>query len=504
MSDEALSADLEDIGALSRATATADPASSEALGSEPGAPGRTPGPAQPPADPIEESGEQPAAIASPLGATLCIPLSEDDPCGPDLDLTGDTEYLNFFAQAEGILPSSFFSSADGRPFDRSSVDLAGQLQAIQPLWNRSRDLRLLVMQARLSILDRELGNFAGSISKIADWLETFWDDVHPRATGSDLSARASALWALDLPTVVFPLQYAPLFEGRRIGKVTYRVWMIATDEVKARPGEQKHLPVALTDAIAEAASEALAPVRGHVALLRTSLSRIRNVCMMRGWPFGLDNLTALADKLHAFIDPRAAHEEETAAHTPESDDLPAGAKDADARLAATGAPTSLAQAQQALAAIVAYYIRYEPSSPALPLIRQAHQLIGKSFFEVMGILLPSQLDKASFQIGSDQVFELPIGKLAKLAEPAPPSDAAGPSGSGPTSDGGAAQQYRIDSRSQAITLLEQIQRFFRHAEPSSPVPMLCDRARALAERDFMSVLREVLPKAALKAPGVDK
>jgi hypothetical protein len=34
--------------------------------------------------------------------------------------------------------------------------------------------------------------------------------------------------------------------------------------------------------------------------------------------------------------------------------------------------------------------------------------------------------------------------------------------------------------------------------------MLCDRARALAERDFMGVLREVLPKAALKTFGAEK
>jgi len=119
--------------------------------------------------------------------------------------------------------------------------------------------------------------------------------------------------------------------------------------------------------------------------------------------------------------------------------------------------------------------------------------------------LPAQLDKASFQIGADQVFELPIGKLAKLAEPASlPPQAAGAGELGTASDRGAVQQYRIDSRSQAITLLEQVQRFFRHAAPSSPVPMLCERARALAERDFMSLLREVLPKAALKAPGADR
>jgi len=458
----------------------------------------TPAPHLAPADPINEGGEQPEAIPATVG-TSCTPLSEADPCGPDLDLGGDAEYLNFFAQAEGILPNSFFSSIDGKPFDRSSVDLAGQLEAIQPLWNRSRDLRLLIMRARLSILDRNLGDFATSVAAIADWLETFWDDVHPRANGGDLSARASALWALDLPTVVFPLQYAQLFEGRRIGVVSYRAWMIATDEVKPRPGEQKHSSAALSDAIAEAPAEVLVAVRGQVAMLRTSLSRIRNVCLMRDWRFELDNLTALADKLHAFIDPRAAREREEATHAAESDDGPADAEDAGGRQAASGAPTSLADAQQALAAIVGYYIRCEPSSPALPLIRQAHQLIGKSFFEVMGILLPAQLEKASFQIGADQVFELPIGKLAKLVESAPT-----PGATGATSDGRPAQQYQIASRSQAITLLEQVQRFFRHAEPSSPVPMLCDRARALAERDFMSVLREVLPKAALKAPGADR
>jgi hypothetical protein len=34
--------------------------------------------------------------------------------------------------------------------------------------------------------------------------------------------------------------------------------------------------------------------------------------------------------------------------------------------------------------------------------------------------------------------------------------------------------------------------------------MLCERARMLAERDFMSVLRDVLPKSALKTIGSDK
>ena len=224
---------------------------------------------------------QPAMI-SPAVAELCVPLSNADPCGPDLDLAGDADYLNFFAQTEGILPSSFFSSDDGKPFDESSVDLPRQVEAINPLWKRSRDLRLLVLRARLLILDRDLAGFAVTIAAIAQWLDGFWDHVHPTAVDGNFDARVAALGALDLPTVVFPLQYAPLCEGRRVGAVTYRAWMIASGEVKPRAGELKHPAAALTEAVADAPPDVLAATRGHVALLKTSLGRIRDSFITRG------------------------------------------------------------------------------------------------------------------------------------------------------------------------------------------------------------------------------
>jgi type VI secretion system protein ImpA len=423
--------------------------------------------------------------ADPAVLELCVPLSEADPCGPDLDLEGDAEYLNFFAQSEGVLPSSFFSAEDGKPFDRATVDLPRQIEAIKPFWERSRDLRLLMMRARFSILDRNLGGFAVSIAAIAQWLENFWEDVHPRGTNGDFAARVAALGALDLPTVVFPLQYTPLCEGRRTGAVTYRAWMIAAGEVKPRAGEQKQPSSALTEAVGQAPTEVLAATRRHIRMLKASLGRIRDVFTKHGSSAGLENLPALVDRIQAFVDPRAAVGEQK--KTAEGKDTaPAG-----------DAPASLADAQQALAAIAAYYSRSEPSSPALPLVRQAHQLIGKSFFEVMNILVPTQMEKAAFQIGADLFFELPVSKLSKLPDGAAPAAPA-------ASNSGKAVQYRVSSRAQAIELLEQVQRFFRHAEPSSPVPMLCERARGFAERDFMGVLREVLPKAALKTFGAEK
>jgi type VI secretion system protein ImpA len=432
-----------------------------------------------------------------------VRISEADPCGPDLDFDGDGNYLNFLASAEGILPTSFFSPDDGKPFDRTTVDLPGQIAAIEPLLKRTRDLRLLLMRARLLILNRDLGGFAVTLAAVAEWLDKFWDAVHPRPQGGDLATRTAALAALDIPTVVFPLQYAPLFEARRIGAVTYRAWMIAAGEVKPRTGEQRHPTGALTEAMADADPTVLAASRKHVAMVKASLGRIRNAFALQGGSCGLENLPALADKILAFVDPLASAGEQAATEAgTDGADTESSKREGAALKSAGAAPASLSQARDALAAVADYYSRLEPSSPTLPLVRQAHQLIGKSFIEVMSILVPTQMEKAAFQIGAEQVFELPVGKLSKLSEV--PSVGAGQPANALPPEGASQAGYTVQSRSQAIALLEQVQRFFRAAEPSSPVPMLCERARALAERDFMGILRDVLPKAALKSAGADK
>jgi type VI secretion system protein ImpA len=445
-------------------------------------------------DVVSEPGPR---VLDPAVAALCEPLSAADPCGPDLDLAGDADYLNFFAGSEGVLPTLFFSTEDGKPFDRSTVDLPSQIEAVKPLWARSRDLRLLVMRARLLILNRDLGGFATTLAAIAEWLDNFWDLVHPIAQHGGLEARAGAIGALDLPTVVFPLQYAPLFDARRLGTVTYRAWLIASGEAKPRAGEQKLPSATISEARSDADPVTLAATRKHVLLLKNSLERIRAAFMIRGVSSGLEALPALAKRILEFVDPHSALSQDPVVDAEESGGGQVAPESAQA--AAGAGPRSLEEAKEALSAIAQYYSLLEPSSPTLPLVLQAHSLIGKSFFEVMSVLVPTQMEKAAFQIGADQFFELPVNKLSKQPEltaqngsdRTPPSQAD-------------KREFRVSSRAQAVALLEQVQQFFRRSEPSSPVPMLCERARALAERDFMSVLREVLPKAALKNFGAEK
>jgi type VI secretion system protein ImpA len=53
----------------------------------------------------------------------------------------------------------------------------------------------------------------------------------------------------------------------------------------------------------------------------------------------------------------------------------------------------------------------------------------------------------------------------------------------------------IRSRQDAVRALEAVAEFFRRNEPSSPVPLLVDRAKRLVAKDFLEVLADVAPDA---------
>jgi len=103
-------------------------------------------------------------------------VTSEDPSGPDLDSDGDAQYLNFFAGTEPLLPMSYFevvgSSGQRGRFDPKSLDFETQFSAAEPLLARTRDLRLIVLLAKLSILNRDLNGFAGYLTAICALLET--------------------------------------------------------------------------------------------------------------------------------------------------------------------------------------------------------------------------------------------------------------------------------------------------------------------------------------------
>jgi type VI secretion system protein ImpA len=433
--------------------------------------------------------------------TLAGPVSDEEPCGPDLDLAGDPDYMNFIARTEGLLPATYFSGPEGKPFDRTTIDFAAEFATAAPLLDRTRDIRLLALLAKLFILNRDLTGFAACVGLTDTLLNERWDDVHPQGTDGDFGIRMAALESLDdMPPVIFPMQYLPLVNHRRLGPITYRSWMIATGEAKPREGEAIVEPAAIEAAMMEVELPALIETRGQFQGLQSALGNLRGICVDRAGADRAAKLERLPDLVGKILkllegvvikrDPSLATAQADTAEMADGNAAPAGSSTIPA-----GAIASTRDVADALAAIADYFGRHEPSSPALLLVRQAEQLMGKSFLEVMRVLVPNHIEQAAVQIGKDrQIFDLPIERLSAFAEglPVPDEEAA------EATDTAAPRRLEAKTRDDAIRLLEQIGSYYRIAEPSSPVPFLTDRARSFVERDFLSLLKELLPEAAFK------
>lgn len=428
-----------------------------------------------------------AKIAGPLGA--------DDPCGPDLDLDGDPDFMNVMARLEGELPATYFRRDDeGRqiPFDRTQIDFPRAFDDLQSLLERTRDLRPLAVAAKLSLLNRDLAGFADSVQLIASLVSDYWESVHPRPEGDDQTLRAVVLQSLDdMPTVVLPMQHVPIVMSRRAGPIGFRSQLVAAGDVRPGDGEDHPDPTTIQASLSEADLEVLAATRERLDTARGALRTIARVWQERA---GFDQAVSfpragkLLDQMFGLLDAAIGRRDPARASAAAESVTAAGDVATDAPAAAapvTASPqASLAEVRASLAACLEYFLAHEPSSPAVLLIRQAQQLIGKSFIEVMRTIFPAQVEQANIELGDRLKFQLPLERLASLDDGYDRSSADGDE---------AAEIEPLYSRGAALARMRAVAAFYRNVEPSSPTPYLMDKACILAERDFAALVADVLP-----------
>ena len=109
--------------------------------------------------------------------------------------------------------------------------------------------------------------------------------------------------------------------------------------------------------------------------------------------------------------------------------------------------------------------------------RHARATLGKNLYEVIRLLAPRHADNARVFVGPSDAFSIPVSAL---------QDA-------PRLDFSPGEAPPAESRAQACALIEGVAAHRRSGEPSNPAPYLLERARALATRDFLSLLGEVFP-----------
>jgi type VI secretion system protein ImpA len=428
------------------------------------------------------------------------PVSTDSPCGPDLDLEGDADFMNFLLTMEGQIPKNYYE------FKSQEFDFPGTFQIAEKLLRRTHDLRVLVFLVRFSILNRDLAVFAHWFAVI-DWLlRNYWEELHPQSIDGDYSERLGQLASLDDPKsqiIILSLKYATLLETSREGSFSYRAQLIATGKekpyvatkVNERTGQQetsaeekltsgKSIERLLREVEVEKISNLFETLSGLdasiVSIETTTIARVGHERAIR-----FTRLRGLVREMTEFVHGVLVKRDPSLAPppAPRSEGASESAS-ADGAASASPAFATRTAVDDALGAALGYFAASEPSSPALLLIRQARETLGKNLYEVMKLLTPTHADSARVFVGPDSVFTVPVKSLSnvppqlEVPREAPPA---------------------ARSRAAALEMIDAVAAHLRRVEPSSPAPYLLERARNLASRDFLSLLQDVLPEDALAA-----
>jgi type VI secretion system protein ImpA len=87
------------------------------------------------------------------------------------------------------------------------------------------------------------------------------------------------------------------------------------------------------------------------------------------------------------------------------------------------------------------------------------------------------------------------GGQAAAAEPAGPADSASGAAEMPPPVGAGGLAARLESREEVVQALELVLDYYRRREPTSPIPLLVERAQRLVPLSFFEVMEDLAPDA---------
>lgn len=442
-------------------------------------------------------------------SAIAAPLSASTPCGPDLNASFDPEYEEYYFGAVGRLPGFYMQPGVERPdgsrspdriFDPKDVDYRAEKQALDALLARSRDLRLLVLQAQWDALAGRRGALADTIENIAALLEHFPVEAHPTLDDGG-SERRDAINDLNQPvTMVQPLMFIGLTGTT---EVTLRKIRVANGTAAPLQHEIDLELKPLQDTLASAANVSkVSACHQDFTRISNALKQIEFSCKNnpeRPFSPSFDQLRSIVTEIlqtlaEARPELEAAEAEPASPAENTANEQTKPALQSPPVLAATektspqSTVVSQIHARRILEACELYYRKAEPSSAALLLVTQARLLIGKPLVEALRALLPTHANTAVVDFGTPSGFLLGAGRLEELSDALP--EGAGAVPELPQDPG---PEIKISTAAQAAQAIRSVEEYFRHKERSSPVPLLLQRAQSYLDKDFQSLIEELIP-----------
>ena len=323
-------------------------------------------------------------------------LEEAAPCGPNL------EYDPAFLELE--------QSALGKPEVQYGDTI---VPAVPPEWKqvkkqaldllaRTHDLRVAMPLVRALLALHALPGFADGMRLLERLVAERWDGVHPELDpddDNDPTLRINSLAQLTDPaTVLRDLRETAFVMLPGLGPLTLRVLEQAHGEAPAPDGQTALAPASIDASLADVSDDAMQAATAAVnsalaSAVNLEAALVRHVGSTQA--LSLSPLTRQLRRMADLLASRAPSAQDVATDAPldAGGSAVQGGGAAPRAAAITGDVASRDDVIRMIDKILAYYQRYEPSSPVPMLLERAKRLAPMSFMEVMENLAPDSMQQ---------------------------------------------------------------------------------------------------------------
>lgn len=317
---------------------------------------------------------------------LVTPVSEEHPCGEDLDAAQPLVLAAFdgyrvFGQ---MTPWPKDKQPDWREIRDRSLEVLGQ----------SRDLRVLAHLAAAALHTEGLGAFGQTLEAAKAWLSTWWDQAFPRIDEDAILRRNALNGFADRVAVVDGLRRAPLLVHRQLGTYSIRDIEIAQGHLTPGPDEPPRNASQLDALLGALETENLQTIAGQVTAAVENFRAIESIMRDHGGSEAAPDFSAplqLLARTKILLDGQLATRMPADASSA-ADGAGDGGRPAGVR--APGAIGTRDDAMKTLDAVAAFFRANEPSSPVPLFIERAKRLVGKDFLAVLADVIPDSVAQA--------------------------------------------------------------------------------------------------------------
>lgn len=352
---------------------------------------------------------------------MLAPIDGDSATGEDLEYDAEFVQLDLASQGtpdrvDRIKDPDDPSQEIERVTPGQEPDYKLVMEKGVAIFARTKDLRVATFLAEAATRLQGLPGLAAGTGLVAELLERYWDEVHPRLLPDDdydPTMRVNILSAFSDPDKVLrPFKIAPLVEARAIGRFMVRDVDVAYGEASPLEGQTPATKELLAVCCSQADQEELAARAQACTEAKSNLDKI--VSLFRDRTSSYPEVHVLKKKLERIekllSEAAAGQATDASVGTGDGEGVADGQVGmvggaATGGVAVPGRIASREDAKRMLQNVCDYLERTEPAHPAPLFVRRAIRMLDMNFIDIVKELTPDVMTHVEMLTGLDRIKE---------------------------------------------------------------------------------------------------